>query len=219
MHCPHCDHSGFVPTEVCPACGFRGDPAQLEELARLKWLLAEVEGWGALGIGEAARHVIARRYEERLRTLEITLHLRPPPFTAEEAPAAWRDLIHRQTLLARIPDWFRAGWLKQKAAEKLLDRLGGQIDDLTGRLEGHPRPKYPQTDADLLALTNFLLEATDYLSESDGFTSPEAAEALKNPLLTEKERLEIALGLRAEPVQRPVVHEQVSKTPPPQTWP
>ncbi|MFQ5575434.1 MAG: hypothetical protein ACE5G8_00445 [Anaerolineae bacterium] len=210
MNCPNCDHQPFSPADPCPVCRFSGDPALLEELAHLDWLLDEMESWPAAGLTKQARRKLYDTYLARLRQIEITLKLRLPPLSKKEAKEAWPGFIHRERLQARVSDWLQNGSLKQEPAQQLLNRLEDQLEDLREQLEGHRRPNYPATRADLLALTNFLLEAVAYLTENDAFTSPEAKAAVVNPLLAEQSVLEKRPGLRASPEAKP------SPKPPPE---
>lgn len=196
MRCPNCDDPTFEPGEPCPACQFNGDPAQIEELAHVEWILSEIDGWQKFEIGFQHRQTLRQEYIARQRELEISLGLRLPPFTEDEAREAWPELRQRETLLQKMAEWLEAGLTAPVPAQRVVEQARQQVDELLEQLEGHPRPTYPKTDADRLNITNFLLEAVDYLSQNEGFVSPAAEIRVRAPLLAEKENLEIKLGLR-----------------------
>lgn len=205
MHCPRCGQPSYHLAEPCSQCQFTGDPALIEELAHVDWVLDEIDDWQLL---EAeARQLLEQKYTARQRELEITLGLRLPPFSQEEAGKAWPELIQRETLLQKMAGWLEAGLVDPAAMQSVADQAGLQVDELSERLEDHARPTYPQTDAEHLDLVQFLLEATDYLSQNQGFATPEAQEQVLAPLLREKERLEIKLGLRPKPAPEPPPQE------------
>jgi hypothetical protein len=159
-------------------------------------------GWKVLYSKDRER--IRQDYISRQKNLEIALGLRLPPFSKEEAREAWPELIQRETLLQEMAEWFAARLVNQALIHTLHDQINQQVSDLLEQLDGHHRPRDPETNADQLNLTNFLLEAVEHLSQNKGFTSPEAQEQVIAPLLAEQERLEIDLGLRPEPVPEPV---------------
>jgi hypothetical protein len=201
MHCPRCGQPTYHLAAPCSQCQFTGDPALIEELSHVDWVLDEIDDWQLL---EAeARQLLEQEYIARQRELEIALGLRLPPFTQEEAGKAWPELIQRETLLHKMAGWLEAGLVDPAATQSVADQAGLQVDELSERLEDHARPTYPRTDAERLDLVQFLLEAIDYLSQNQGFTTPEAQEQVLGPLLREKERLEIRLGLRPMPAPEP----------------
>jgi hypothetical protein len=201
MRCPRCDQAQYTLGEPCPECGFSGEPALVEELAHVDWLLDEIAAWQLRD--RAAHAAIRAQYLARQRELEIKLGLRRPPFSPQEAEKAWPDLFQRETLRRELARWQKAGWLQADVARKLIGQIEEQIDELLERLEGHQRPAYPQIDAERLVVVNFLLEALDYLSQNDGFATPEAEEQVRRPLAAQCEALEIELGLRPEPAPMP----------------
>ncbi len=210
MRCISCDEPIFSLAEPCPHCQFKGDPALIEELAHVNWLLDELVRWTTIS-GEI-RHGLRQKYTARQRELEIELGLRLSPFTRDQARQAWPDLFHRQALLEKMGEWREAGWLDSAAAQPLVDQLSDQVDDLLEQLEGHTRPDYPQTDTQRLALSDFLLQAMDSLSQPGGFVSPEAEKAARAPVIAAKEKSEIALGVRKAVAPEPTV-EQPSARP------
>jgi hypothetical protein len=206
MRCPNCDQPTYYPPQPCPTCQFDGDPTLIEELGRIGWVLNEINTWWqTLGVKPYDLKLIQQKYIARQQELEIVLLLRLPPFTPEEARNAWPELFRREALLQKITEWLAAGLIKPTATQKMVDQATHQVDDLFEQLEGHPRPNYPQTDADRLDLTNFLLEAVDYLRQNQSFTTPATAAQILAPLLAEKEHLEIKLGLRpaSKPASQP----------------
>ncbi|MBN1889576.1 MAG: hypothetical protein JW850_16390 [Thermoflexales bacterium] len=196
MRCPSCDQANFTLGEPCPACGFTGEPALVEELARIDWLLDEIAAWQLPD--KAAQAAIRGQYQARQRELEIRLGLRLPPFSPAEAEKAWPELFQRETLRRELARWQKTDLLQPAVAQKLIAQVEEQIADLLEQLEGHERPAYPQIDAERLAVVNFLFEALDYLSQNDGFVTPEAEERVCRPLQAQREALEIELGLRPE---------------------
>ncbi|MBE7473847.1 MAG: hypothetical protein DPW09_08760 [Anaerolineae bacterium] len=206
MPCPNCAQPTYDPLQPCPVCQFSGDPALIQELDRIEWLLAEIDTWWAgLGVRPYDLKLIRQKYITRLRELEIALKLRLPPFTPEEARRAWPELFHREALLQKIGEWLAAGLIDPSITQPLVDQTTRQVDDLLEQLEDYPRPDYPQTEADRLDLTNFLLEAAAYLRQNHSFTTPAAETQLLTPLQAEKDLLEINLGLRLapEPISQP----------------
>lgn len=207
MRCPKCDQKIDQPGRACPACGFLVAPTLVENWNHIQWLLAEIEAWP---LSQADRQIIREKYQVRLRDLEVSLGLRLPPFTAEEAAEAWPDLIRREILLETISDWpirpESRGMIEAYAQE--------QMAELQERLADHPRPDYPRTENDRLEVVNFLLEAVDYLAEQQGFPSPQAEEARRDSLRAEQVELEISLG-RREPEPPPVPEPQPPEPPPP----
>ena len=201
MRCVSCDEPIYRLDEPCPHCQFQGDPALVEELTHVNWTLGEIANW--LTLAAAARHKITQTYIARQHELEIKLGLRLPPFSDEEARKAWPELFRRETLLQQMAEWQQAGFVTPAASSAITDAASLQVDDLLEQLEGRARPVYPRTDAERLGLTNFLLEAVAHLSQSDGFVTPEAEEQVRAPLLTEKEKLEVKLGLRPAPAPKP----------------
>jgi hypothetical protein len=141
MRCVSCDEPIISLAGPCPHCQFKGDPALIEELAHVNWLLDELVRWAKIS-GEI-RHGLRQKYAARQRELEIELGLRLPPFTQDQARQAWPDLFHRQALLKKMGEWREAGWLDSAAAQPLVDQLSEQVDDLLEQLEGHTRPDYP----------------------------------------------------------------------------
>src|SRR5689334_17462208 len=110
MRCHRCDQPFYVLNEPCPQCGFGGDPALIEELAHIKWVLNEIAGWS--GLSPHRRETLRQDYLTRQRDLEIKLGLRKPPFTDEQAAQAWPNLFQQEALLQKLNEWLEAGLLK-----------------------------------------------------------------------------------------------------------
>jgi hypothetical protein len=201
MLCPRCDQPNYDPAQPCPHCQFSGDPALVEELAHVTWMLNQIAGWTLHN--EADPQFLCQRYVARRRKLETQLGLRLPPVSEEEAHKAWRDLFRREALLQQLTEWLAEGLVQPDAHQALVDQVKRQVKDLLQQLEGRLRPTYHQADADRLDLINFLLEAADHLSQIQSFVTPKAEEQARCGLLAQKERLEIVLGLRAAPAPQP----------------
>ncbi|MBE7552137.1 MAG: hypothetical protein HS126_13795 [Anaerolineales bacterium] len=210
MRCPNCDQPTYSPSEPCPICHFSGNPALIEELSHVDWLLTELNTWPALGVRHQDRNLMQQKYAARQHELEISLGLRLPPFTPAEAQAAWPQLFQREALLQNLSQWLAAGLVNPTLTQSIVDQTTGQVNDLLEQLEGHPRPAYPQTNADRLDMTNFLLEAVEHLRQNQSFSSPAAEAQILTPLVSKKEEVEIKLGLRPA---TELVSQQISEPP------
>ena len=196
MRCPRCSQPDYVVTEPCSYCGFSGAPTLVEELGYVRWMLDEVEIWQSLDISEAALARLRRIYTARKRKLEVALALRRPPFTSDEAPAAWTELTHCYAQLEYLLQWRKQGYLNPVAAQPLFDTLQAWQDEMLDRLEDHPRPADPPTDAERLAVIDAIVNLVEALKQQNAFATPAAQDHILPSLLAEKERLEIASGLR-----------------------
>jgi len=194
MRCLSCDQPIANLNEPCPHCQFQGDPALIEELSHVNWLMAQLDSLTTLG--DAPRQVLQQTYAQRQRELEAQLGLRLPPFTQERALLAWPQLINRELLLERLGGWLAAGLTDPAATQPLVDETREQADELLEQLEGHARPDYPARDSERLEQTNFVLQAVDRLKQQRGFVSAKAEVQVHAPLLEAQAQLEIALGLR-----------------------
>jgi len=201
VRCVSCDQPISSLAEPCPHCEFQGDPALVEELLHVNWLLDQIAHLASLGA--ESQRLLSKIFTQRQHELQVQLGLRLPPFTPEQARQAWPALFHRQALLQRIGVWRALELVHPDVAQTMVDEVSEQVDELTERLQGHVRPAYPQTDADRLALVNFLLQAIDDLSQRGGF-SRAAQEQASAALWTEKNKLEARLGLLAVPAPAPV---------------
>ncbi|MFQ5614558.1 MAG: hypothetical protein ACE5H9_20750, partial [Anaerolineae bacterium] len=217
MHCPRCDHSPFNPNEACAQCSFQADPARLEELAHIRWLLAEIDGWPELP--PEARAALKSQYRERRESLEVKLGLRPPPLSPDEIETVWRDLHQRRTLLGRLDRWLERGWIAPAAHERIAGQARAQVDELQGQLGDIASPLDFEAPRERLALNAFLKEALTFLNESQGFVYPEIYLDLLSQFEAEREALEVELGLRPEPASEPRPAVPAPATPPPATKP
>ena len=103
MRCPRCDQAGFDPDTHCSWCRFSGPAAQVEELAHIAYLLGEIESW--TGLEPTTLGGVQDRYRRRRKELEVSLGLRPPPPSAEEAHELRWQLYCLQQLQAHVDDW------------------------------------------------------------------------------------------------------------------
>ena len=201
MRCVSCDQPISTLTEPCPHCDYQGAPLLVEELLHVNWLLDQLAHLTSVDLD--SRRFLSKMYAQRQRELEIELGLRLPPFTDEQARQAWPDVLHHQALLQRMGVWRALELVKPAIAQAMVDETTEQVDEWLDRLQGRTPPRYPQTDVERLALANFLLQAVDQLIQQNGLVSPGAEAQVRSPLLTEKEKLEIRLGLRAMPAPAP----------------
>ena len=74
MRCVSCDEPIDRLDEPCPHCQFKGDPALVEELTQVNWMLGEIANWT---LAAADRHKITQTYTVRHHELEIKLGLTP----------------------------------------------------------------------------------------------------------------------------------------------
>ncbi len=201
MRCPQCGREGLRPPTPCSKCRFTGDPALLEELAHVAYLLAELEGWAELPPEAADR--LRARYTGRRHELEVALGLRPPPLTPEAAREAWREVANLESLLAELPTWVENGWLRRRAAEKVAAELRPRLGALRERLAGGPPAPAFDTPTDELARLRFLLRSLDDMHARGRLVSEAAHATAAAALQADITELEIELGLRARPAPPP----------------
>ncbi len=218
MRCPQCHREGLRPPDPCPHCHFSGDPALLEELAHVAYLLAEMEGWN-LPPSLLAR--LQNRYRRRQTALEIALGLRPLPLSSADARQLWWEVICLEALQERLAHWEEAGWVRPGAAQELAEELQQRLQTLQARLaDGPPAPPF-STLTDRLALLRFLHQSLDDLQDRDGLVDEEAYAAAAADLEAEIEAIEVTLGLRPapkpvpEPAPSPPAEAEVGLEPPP----
>ncbi len=201
MRCPNCDYEGLRPPIPCPDCRFSGDPALVEELAHISYLLTELQGWPDLPPGVAER--LRSQYRRRGKELEIALGLRLPPLSGAAAQEAWQEINRLEALLAALAAWVRHGWAQPPAAQELQQETQQRIRALRERLaDGPPAPAF-DTSADRLARLRFMRQSLDDLRARDGLTSEAAHAAAAASLEANIEAVEIALGLRPRPAPPP----------------
>ncbi|MFZ5884376.1 MAG: SCO7613 C-terminal domain-containing membrane protein [Chloroflexota bacterium] len=201
MDCPRCRYTDFTANRTCPRCGFEGEAGLLQELARLDWLLSEMDTWAAQGILPELPENLKRHYLSRRQETLAALGLTYPPLPAEEAEDAWAELYLHEILFEQIEEWKKAGLLKSG----LLPTYYARMLELQARLEEHPRPQIENTPETRLAEINFLREAIRELDQRDDFVSRVTKQKALLPLLTEKDRLEAAL--------QPAVKEEAAESP------
>lgn len=212
MRCPRCDRPGYHPAEPCPGCQFGGDPALIEELAHVRWLLGQTSGWAEIGVGRASQEQIRLYYAARQRDLEIALGLRLPPFTDQEALRAWPELVWYETLRHKLSEWLAAGLLDPARVQAIAERAAARSSELHERLAGRPRPDDLAGDAGRLEVIRLALQTVTELRQDRCFTSAQAEEQALAPLLAEQARLEVRLGLRPapEPKAGPAVEREAA---------
>ncbi len=209
MHCPSCKQPGYRWTEPCSYCGFEADPAQIENLAHLRWFMTELDGWRA-DVPEAVFSQLRTRYANRLRELEIALHLNQRPISADEAARLWLLLYRDNALLGHLVSWRRRGYLNMVVAQPVVEALMARRDERLDSLAGHQSPDTAPTDAENLEALSAVLKLVDDLRKLNAFATPDAPQRLIPDLLNEQRRLLRALG-RPEPVDE----EAVAVKPPP----
>ncbi len=209
MRCVKCDEPISRLDEPCPHCQFHGDPAPVEELSHVNWLLGQIDAWNKIGIPTVR---LAQFYRARRRELEIQLGLRAPALTPEQVREMSAALVQRNALLGRLDVWWADDLLNRDALASILAATRAQIRDLTRHLENYTRAPYPRTDADRLQIVEFLLAAAQTIGERGIFVSTDAQDRARAALLAEKEQLEIKLGLR-KPQLAPAPPEQLGAPP------
>ena len=103
MRCPKCGQSELNPAAPCDQCQFSGEPALLEKLVGLNFLLAEVKGWTT--VPQATREGLLLGYNRQKRRVEVVPVSRRPPRWAGR-PRRYDGLPPRrcvQEALARSP--------------------------------------------------------------------------------------------------------------------
>jgi len=197
MRCPNCSHEGLRPPVPCPNCRFTGDPALVEELAHVAYLLSELESWTDLpsDVAEALRI----RYHLRRNELEVSLGLRLPPLAPTVARQAWWEITCLEELLSELPTWVDNDWVRPEAVGELTEESQQRIQALRNRLaDGPPSPAF-DTPSDELALLRFLRQSLDDLQTQGGLVSEAAYAAAAADLDADIEEVEVELGLRPRP--------------------
>ena len=206
MRCVKCNEPIARLDEPCPHCQFHGDPARVEELSHVKWLLEQTDALKKLGI---ANPRLTTFYRARQRELEILLGLRPRALSSDRARDLSAALAQQDALLRRIDGWLAAGLINRDAIQPILAETRAQVRDLQWQLEGHARPTYPRTPDERLAIVEFLLSAARTIGARSGFASADAEARAHTTLLAEQGQLEIKLGLR-KPPPAPTPPEQLA---------
>lgn len=212
MKCPKCNSTNFSITEPCPQCNFEGDETLLEELSHIDWLINKSELWQLMPpTSKSAWGKKRLMFLNRQQELEIMLCLRLPPLSEEEAQQAWHELIQLELILIEIENWLKCNILKPEPTQKIIGIYQAKIAELQERLADYPRPNYPDGDEDYLAVVQFYFETMDLLDVGRCFTDIIAKAKLEAHLTTKQETLEIALGLRPEPVHESVISEELQE--------
>jgi len=194
VHCPSCKQPGYRWTEPCPYCGFDADPAHIENLAHLRWFMAEIDSWRS-DIPETVFSQLRGRYANRLRELEIALGLRPRPISVAEAARLWPLLFRDNVLLGYLVDWRRRGFLNMVVAQPVREAVTARRDERLDSLSGYHPPDAPPTDADRLDALSSAIRLVEDLRNLNAFSTPDVPPQLLSELLSEKRRLQRALGL------------------------
>ena len=203
MRCPNCGREGLRPPIPCSVCRFSGDPALVEELSHLTYLLTELEGWTDLPPEVADR--VRAHYADRRNALEVALGLRLPPLTPAVARQAWWEMVCLEELRVELASWLEQGWARPEPAEELDKDSGRRILALQERLAGGPPSPAFDSSSDELALLRFLRQSLDDLYARDGLVSEAAYAAAAAEIDADIEEVEVELGLRSrpEPVKEP----------------
>lgn len=208
-NCLRCQHPGYIPSRVCPKCGFTCDSTQLEALSRLEWMLAELDTWDGLGLAQESAEGVRKHYLARLHNLQTDLGLRWPRFTDAEAKAAWPELIQLETLFQRIDEWTKADYL----VNGFISREYARLLELRSRLEGHPRLDYPVSEAEQVEVVEFLLRGIVTLHNSFSFKSSEVEQKVRESLLKAKAGLELHMRSKEHPAPEPAPESPPASAP------
>ncbi len=141
MRCPGCQQSEIHPPEPCPTCGFQAEPARLEALDRLRYLLAEIDGWGE--VPASYRRALAQRYAQQAHEMEVELGLRPAPLSEADALEAQQTLAEQTALQEAALRWQRSRAIAPETARQLRQAAAERIAGLQDRLAGVPDQPTP----------------------------------------------------------------------------
>jgi len=216
MNCPKCGQDDFNHDGECAHCQFSGDPALIEELDHVNWLLAEIDSWEQTE--DSFRDQIAEKYQAQKRSLEIELELRLQQFSDEEAIPAWQELSHLEELLAQLENWQQDDLLVAGNIRSITDQLEIQIHELFERLEGRDRPEEDSSETNRLETIAYILNSLEDWLQEEIFKNAQSKHYALKPLRTEKESLKIILGLRKPPepdIEPPTEEPAAPETLPP----
>ncbi|MFN8413769.1 MAG: hypothetical protein U0Z26_15415 [Anaerolineales bacterium] len=174
MQCPKCKQEDFETNQACPQCGFQAEASQLEELYHLEWLVSQMKEWDSTKEKEGSVSKLKETYTSRLKETQVSLGLRLPSFTSEEAESAWVELANLEILFEKVEEWRSAGYFK--AEMEALDPVKTQrayAEELSQRLEEYQRPEFLQTDQNRLKTASFLLDQIDLLASRQWFKKKE----------------------------------------------
>lgn len=203
MKCPRCNQEDWNPATSCPNCGFSGPAGPAEELAHIRYLLAELERWTE--IPRTVREHLQARYTRRARELEIALGLRPPPPTPEEAQELARALARLVATRDFLLRWGPLAWRKPETALQRIGELEREIALRRARLaETETAPSLPPSLSPQASLETLRVVRDEVipLIESGTWTDEAGARKALAELDQSIARLEIRLGLRPPPVRK-----------------
>ncbi len=210
MRCPNCDQPLGILTEPCSHCGFRAEPALLEEFAHVLWLLLEIPNWHARDNADRQHtFLIDQSYRQRFRALKIQLGL---VFNADDASKAWQRVTLIESLQKRLSDW--QPLINATLGQAINTELSTEVAALRRKLEGYGAPSAPSV-AERLSLLHAQLDTLDAWTLRGLFVNGDAASQVRESLQNDIETLEIRLGLRPAKVVAP----RVATKPPVATLP
>ncbi len=186
----------------CPGCGFSGPPEAAEELAHVRYLLAELDQWPSEvpGLSPVAVARLRDRYTRRQRELEIALGLRPPPPTPEEARELARQLTRLETTLDFLRRWGPPEWRRPETAPTHIGELEREIAARRARLsEAETPPPSPQGPQPRLDILRSVRDEIHHLVETGVWTDEARAQRALAELEKSIAELETLLGLRPAP--------------------
>lgn len=204
MQCPRCGHDGLLAGAACARCGFSGDPSLLEELSHVKYLLHELTRWRELAPVVKSR--LTAHYRNRLQELELSLDVRRPPLTPEEAcESAW-ELAWLEALIDRTHHWVQRGWVRPEPAEALIERSGQRAEELRQRLAASPDVAVPRFDQpeDRLKVLDRIGESLADLQSQGSLVDHDAHAAAVAELASQRRELEWEIDPSLRPVEEPV---------------
>ncbi len=231
MQCPRCGRGDWAPPAPCPDCEFAGPPEAAEELAHVRYLLAELDRWPSEipGLSPTAVARLRARYTRRQRELEVALELRPPPPTPEEAQELARELARLETTLDFLRRWGPPEWRQPGAAPARVGELEREIAARRARLaEAETPPPPPQSLQHRLDVLRSIQDEVRRLVEAGAWTEEARAQRALTKLEKSVTELEVLLGLRpalplprssAPPLPRSPAAPPVARPPrQPLTW-
>ncbi|MGB8647301.1 MAG: hypothetical protein WCF84_18835, partial [Anaerolineae bacterium] len=211
MRCVRCAQPILNLAEPCPHCGLSADPALLEELMHIRWLLDQARTPGRFAA--RTRQILEDDYGPRARELEVRIGLRPQPYTLEQAASAWPLLARLLFLQDRLTEWIADGKVTPAAGNSILDDTRKQSEGIRERLEGHPQPIAQPGDTDRLAAISHALQVVDTLHHLGGFRSDTAEAQVRSALEAQKAHLEFLLGVRPSPIPSPPAPQETPASP------
>lgn len=164
-----------------------------------------MDAWPDLQIAPASTKKLREHYSLEKQQLQITLGLFYPPFTPDEAQAAWPEYLRLEMLFNEIDRWRAANFV----LDGFLPAKYARLLELRQRLEGHTRPAAPQSDAERLETVNFLLKGIQELRLLGELKQLENERKLSYPLLVEKGKLEALLKPEPAPVAQTIAQPQL----------